>query len=102
MSTLTIRRRFRLVDGFGLTGLGFVVTGVAGFLLFVTVVMVSVVGLSRHFGRIACGNWSSETGYPTKFVLLNTASTGTCLARTPSGRWVVNSKVIAIAPSRKR
>ncbi len=101
MSTYAIGRRLRLTDSFGLTMGGFVVSLVTVIVAFIAILSVLVIGLSRHYGRISCANWSAETGYPSKFVILNTASGGTCLARTPSGRWVVNSKVIEVVPALK-
>lgn len=53
--------------------------------------MAIIIPIARHVGHSTCSNWSSQTSVPTKFVLLNWADTGTCLAKTPDGHWVKNS-----------
>lgn len=54
-------------------------------------IFLLVTGISRPVGHSICNNWSRQTGVPTKFVILNWADTGTCLARTPDGHWIQNS-----------
>ncbi len=55
------------------------------------IVFLAVVLVGRSVGRTTCENWSIETGIESKFVLLNWADTGTCLAKAPDGRWILNS-----------
>ena len=71
---------------------------VAGATLLVCGFIALIVYPSRAVGRTTCRNWASQTGYETKFTILNWADTGTCLARVPGGRWVQNSRVIINAP----
>lgn len=76
-----------------------------GFLAAITcaiaVIMAILVPLvtygSRNQGRISCRSFASQTGYPTKFVLLNSWDTGTCLARTRSGRWVPKGQLVGVS-----
>lgn len=91
MST-TYARKFRLADNYGLTGLG-IISVVAS--IFVVVVVSLVLALTlggRAYGRTTCTNWSQETGVRTKFAVLNWLDSGQCLALTPSGTWVLNSR----------
>ena len=81
-----------LVDSYGLTMGGFLGILAGGILLVLAVVFCAVTYGGRSYGRTTCANWSSQTGIQTKFVILNWADSGTCLARTPGGRWVLNSK----------
>jgi hypothetical protein len=69
--------------------------------LFAGGIGVVIVTSSRAVGRTTCRNWSAQTGYETKFVLLNWADTGTCLALAPNGRWVKNTQVLSFANGRK-
>jgi hypothetical protein len=72
-------------------GLVFLVTG------FVSVIIYP----SRSVGRTTCRHFSEQSGYPTKFVILNWADTGTCLARTPDGHWTKNTNIIVNVPSKR-
>jgi len=64
---------------------------IAALVALVTGVMILIIVPSRAVGRNSCEKWSRQTNVPTKFVLLNTFDTGTCLAKTPDGHWVQNS-----------
>lgn len=85
----------KLRDDFGLTGFGFIICAAVGTILFVAIVLSSVIYGGRAIGRPTCRRWSVQTGIPTKFVVLNAFDSGTCLARTPSGRWVRNGQWLA-------
>ena len=100
--TATVLRRLRLTDRYGATPLGIILTILLSFLAVMALVVFLVVALSRPIGRTTCRNWSGQTGIPTKFVVLNVFDTGTCLARTPDGRWVNNSRVQVYIPGGKR
>jgi hypothetical protein len=47
-----------------------------GTVLLMIVIGIIVTGISRHFNRINCEQFSQQTNRPTKFVLYNFASTG--------------------------
>ncbi len=89
-----LARRLHLVDSWGLTGWGLALWFTLGLSVVLTVLFASIILGSRAIGRTTCRHWSEQTGYPSKFRILNFFDTGTCLARTPSGRWVLNSKVL--------
>ena len=104
MSAFTMTRRRRsilerlhITDSFGLTMGGLMLCILAAVAVFVAVLMFAIVESSRSVGRTTCRNFQTQTGYETKFVLLNFFDTGTCLAKAPDGRWVLNSKVLTIA-----
>lgn len=68
--------------------------------VFVGVVTACIIYGGRAYGRPQCARWGVQTGYPTKFVILGWADGGTCLARTKSGRWVLNTQVRAFEAAR--
>lgn len=55
---------------------------------------------SRTVGKTTCRNFSKESGYATRFVIMNWADTGTCLALAPNGRWVNKDSIVINVPSR--
>lgn len=71
--------------------LGFLSACGGGCFLLAAILVPTIVLSSRAVGRTTCRHWGTQTNIPTKFVLLNWADSGTCLARTPTGRWVPNS-----------
>ena len=91
MSAHAIAHKLRLTDDFGLTVGGFLLSAFGGIAVFVIAVTIAIALGSRAYGRTSCSNWASQTGIPTKFAVLNWADSGTCLARTPDGRWIANS-----------
>ena len=73
-------------------GDGWFISGwIALIVAFILGIFLLIIGISRPVGRSTCANWSRQTGVTTKFVLLNWADTGTCLARTPDGHWIQNT-----------
>lgn len=75
----------------------FFVSIFAGIVLSVVILLVSIVFGSRAYGATECSNWGKQTGYNTKFEVLNFMDTGTCLALAPNGRWVLNTQVLSFA-----
>lgn len=69
--------------------------------LFAAVSMGIAIASSRVVGRTTCHNFAVQTGYRTKFEVLNFFDTGTCLARTPDGHWTKNTNIIVNVPVRK-
>jgi hypothetical protein len=61
------------------------------------ITLPAVIYSSRHFGRVSCDNFAIQSGYQTKFVLLNSWATGTCLAHTKDGRWVPTNQLIGVS-----
>jgi len=91
-SAHTVARKLRLTDRYGNASILTFILGFAAFVaLIVAIVMVSVIVGGRVVGRTTCRNWGVQTGIPTKFAILNWNDPGTCLARTPDGRWVLNT-----------
>ena len=88
----TIARKLHLVDGYGISTLGAALSVVFGCLALAGVLIIGITLGGRAYGRTTCANWGSASGITTKFQVLNWADSGTCLARTPSGQWVLNSK----------
>jgi hypothetical protein len=72
---------------------GVVVFGVifGGAVLFVLVLVVTIIGLSRHFNRVNCDAFARNTSRPTKFVIYNFASSGECLTPSGKGTWIPTS-----------
>lgn len=89
MSAATLSRKLGLVDNYGLTGVGFLTALLAGITLLMAVLVTSIVLGSRAIGRTTCGHWASQTGFASKFVVLNFFDTGSCL-----GRWVKNTQIV--------
>ncbi len=57
---------------------------VAAIVLFAFALTIS---LERHFGRVACKTFSTQTGRETRFVIYTAVDGGDCL--TPSGgKWI--------------
>lgn len=72
--------------------------GIPGVILFAVATFVLgllllIVGLSRHYGRIGCGNFERQTGYQTRFVIYTTFDTGDCLVRQKDGKWIPKSQL---------
>lgn len=63
-------------------------------------IIPTVILPARAIGRSTCHNWGEQTGYRTKFTVLNWADTGTCLAQTSDGHWVPNTHIIINTPPR--
>ncbi len=101
MSANTVARKLRLTDGYGFTLLGVITTVLLSFVTLILAVGLAVTLGGRAYGRTTCANWSVETGIETKFAVLNWADSGTCLAKTPDGRWVLNSKWTAFVNAGK-
>ncbi len=76
-----------------------------GFVSLLAAILLIVFGAivlgGRSVGRTTCRHFSAQTGYPTKFAILNWADTGTCLARTPDGHWTKNTNIIVNVPPRR-
>lgn len=66
----------------------------------VGVVVPTVTWSSRVVGRTSCRNWATQTGYQTKFAIINWADGGTCLALTSDGHWVPNTQIIINTPAK--
>ncbi len=79
---------------------GWVLFWFCGVSLFGCGVIAVVVYPSRSVGNTTCRHWGEQSGYETKFRILNWADTGTCLARTPNGRWVKNTNIIINVPEK--
>lgn len=60
--------------------------------LLFALVFVGVTYGGRAYGKPTCRHWGEQVGVQTKFVILNWADSGTCLARTPAGLWVPSSR----------
>lgn len=80
---------------------GFIGGMVTGLAILVLGIVPTVILPLRAVGRTTCRNFAAQTGYPTKFVVLNWADTGTCLARTPDGHWTKNTNIIVNVPAVK-
>jgi hypothetical protein len=50
--------------------------------------MLIIIPVSRHYGRVACHTFSEQTGRPTKFVIYTSFDTGDCLTPTANGKWI--------------
>lgn len=86
-------RRWHIVDGYGfMTGGALLASLFLGLFVLPVGIFCGVVYGGRAYGRDTCKTWSKQTGVPVKFVVLNWADSGTCLARTPDGHWIVNSQ----------
>src|SRR4051812_43675540 len=79
---------------------GWFLVFVAGVILLVAVIGIAVTVGQRAVGRTTCRNWSEQTGYPSKFVILNFFGGGTCLAGPRWGRGVKNTLVLTATPRR--
>ena len=71
--------------------------GLASLFLFI---IPTVVLPSRAIGAANCRNWSRQTGYPSKFVVLNWFDEGQCLARMPDGHWTYSDNIIINVPAK--
>lgn len=91
---MSLPRRLGLSDSYGLTAAGFILGILAAVIALVTIILFITLASSRAIGRTTCHNWSAQTGFKSKFVVLNFFSTGTCLAQAPNGQWVVNSQIV--------
>jgi hypothetical protein len=56
-------------------------------------IMLIVIPVSRHYGRVACHTFSQQTGRQTKFVIYTTFDTGDCLTPTAKGKWIPTSNL---------
>lgn len=72
----------------------------AGIAALVLLMVPTIVLPSRAVGSTTCRHWGEQTGYATKFQILNWADTGTCLARTSGDHWVKNTSVIINVPEK--
>lgn len=90
----TVGRKLGLTDSWGFTVFGMILTLGLGVALVVALAFAAALFPSRAVGRTTCRNFASQTGFKTKFVILNWADTGTCLAQAPNGRWVKNSQIV--------
>jgi hypothetical protein len=99
MSALAYRLRLR--DSYGVTPLGVILIALSSIGALILILFLSILYGGRAAGRTICRHWSDQTGIPTKFEVLYWADTGTCLARTPDGRWVLNTKVQVYIPGGK-
>lgn len=70
---------------------GFFVASLGALTGLIALVLILVLAIGRPVGHRTCTAWGKQTGVPVKFVLLNDFDTGTCLAKTPDGKWVQNS-----------
>jgi hypothetical protein len=91
----TLAGRLWLVDSYGLTPYGVLAILIGCALAIVGVMFAAATYGGRSYGRATCARWGAQTGIQTKFVVLNWADSGTCLARTLNGRWVKNSQWVA-------
>lgn len=101
MSYATLGRKLHLTDGWGFTVFGIVATALACAAVLLALIFAAVLFPSRAVGRITCRNFASQTGFKTKFVILNWADTGTCLAQAPNGRWVKNTQIVQFVQGSK-
>ncbi len=71
------------------------VGGVIGGALIALMLIVCflVIGLQRHYGRVTCDSFASQTGRETKFVVYNFFATGDCLTPTADGKWIPTSNL---------
>lgn len=99
MSALT--DRLRLTDCYGVSPLGMLLSLLGGATALVLIGGLAIILGGRAAGRTICRNWSSQTGIPTKLAVLYWADSGHCLAQTPDGRWVLNTKVQVYIPGGK-
>jgi hypothetical protein len=81
-------------------GLAFAGMIVLGFAALSCALIPTIVLPSRYVGSTNCRNWSQQTGYPSKFRVLNWFDTGQCLARTPDGHWTLNTNIIVNVPAK--
>lgn len=99
--TYPIARKLRLVDSWGISLFGVILGFTAGLAIVVALLFAAILFPSRAVGRITCRNFASQTGFKTKFVILNWADTGTCLAQAPNGRWVKNTQIVQFVQGSK-
>lgn len=78
-----------------MTRLSVVIASVVGgtVALAALLLVVLIVGM-RSYGRGVCRQFATQTGFPTKFVVLGFMDSGTCLAKAPDGRWVLNTQIV--------
>lgn len=90
---------YQLADVYasGLYIIGAFTFGVAGIF---GLLIPTITWASRSVGRTTCRNWEEQTGYQTKFQVLNLFDGGTCLAKTRGGHWVQNTHVIINVPEK--
>lgn len=82
-------------DDYDSLRLPWVLAVIFGSVVGVTAVVMAIAVVSmRSYGRGACATWGRQSGFPTKFVLIGWADSGTCLARAPNGQWVLNTKIV--------
>lgn len=95
MTAIPISRRLGLTSRYGgISGFGIILSAASVVLLLVAVITVVAIGSGRAIGRTTCHHWATQTGFKSKFVVLNFFSAGTCLAQAPNGQWVVNSQIV--------
>lgn len=94
MSAATVSRKLHLTDDLGVTIGGMLAIVFSALAVFVAIAMAAIIAGSRAIGRPTCRNFAAQTGFPTKFVVLNVFDTGTCLAQAPNGRWVKNTQIV--------
>lgn len=95
MTAIPISRRLGLTGRYGgISAFGIVLSAVTAVLALTGVITVAVIGSSRAIGRTTCHHWATQTGFKSKFVVLNFFSAGTCLAQAPNGQWVVSSQIV--------
>jgi hypothetical protein len=68
--------------------------GSVGLAVLVASIIAIVIPVSRAVGETNCSNLGEQTGYPTKFRILNFFDTGTCLVRNSNGLWVKDVNVL--------
>ena len=101
MTATTWPRRLRLTDSYGISGFGMLLSILGVLVVVLTIVFASVVYGGRAYGRTTCVNFATETGFQTKFVVLNWADAGTCLALAPNGRWIKNTQIVQFIQASK-
>jgi hypothetical protein len=91
-----LSRRLGLVDEYGLSGFGLIVVILMIACVIVAILVPSIIFGSRALNRSQCHNFATQSGYQTKFVILNWGSTGTCLAHV-DGKWIPKENIRSFA-----
>lgn len=80
---------------------GWILVAILGALVaFMGLLAPTITWSGRAVGRTTCRHFAEQSGYQTKFTILNWADSGTCLALASNGRWVPNTQLIINVPSK--
>jgi hypothetical protein len=72
----------------GDNGAGFSVGVLGAIGILIAGVMLLVLGLGRHYGRINCHQFGATSGYNTRFVIYSKFDSGECLVQQKDGKWI--------------